>query len=210
MLVVNSFKKNKDMREQKDLNTLFFIPDINGFKKFVNETEIKHSRLVITKLLENIIDSNRINLEVAEVEGDAVFFYRFGREPTLVEITEQAKIVYSGFHSVLKDHELYRVCECDACKSAKDLKLKIVVHYGIAQVYKVKDFIRLIGKDVITVHLLLKNNVPLDEYILITENLGSLLKTENNNEWLNLINGEDIYDEIGKVSYKFYGLRQLV
>jgi hypothetical protein len=196
--------------EQKDRNTLFLIPDINGFKKFVNETAIKHSRMIITKLLENIIDSNRIDLEVAEVEGDAVFFYRLGGEPAFVELIDQAKIIYSGFHSVLKDHELYNTCECDACKSAKDLKLKIIVHYGKAQIYSIKNFSRLIGKDVITVHMLLKNNVPLEEYILITENLAGLMKPENNNEWLNLINGEDTYDEIGKICYRFSNLSQTV
>ena len=32
---------------------LLFIPDISGFTRFVNETEIDHSRLIIQELLED-------------------------------------------------------------------------------------------------------------------------------------------------------------
>ena len=53
--------------------SLLFVPDITGFTKFVNNTEIDHSQHIISELLENIIDSNQLDLEVSEIEGDAVF-----------------------------------------------------------------------------------------------------------------------------------------
>ena len=59
----------------------FFIPDISGFTRFVNETEIDHSRLIIQELLEILINSNQIGLEVSEIEGDAILFYKFGESP---------------------------------------------------------------------------------------------------------------------------------
>ena len=51
---------------------LLFIPDISGFTRFVNETDIDHSRLIIQELLELIINANQIKLEISEIEGDAI------------------------------------------------------------------------------------------------------------------------------------------
>jgi hypothetical protein len=62
-----------------DYSGLLFIPDISGFTKFVNETEIEHSRYIIEELLENIINSNQIVLTNYEIEGYAVLFYRIGK-----------------------------------------------------------------------------------------------------------------------------------
>ncbi len=56
--------------------TLLFIPDISGFTQFVNETEIQDSQHIIEELLEAIIDANEIGLEISEIEGDAILFYR--------------------------------------------------------------------------------------------------------------------------------------
>ena len=53
---------------------LLFIPDISGFTRFVNETEINHSRLIIQELLEILINANELNLEISEIEGDAILF----------------------------------------------------------------------------------------------------------------------------------------
>ncbi|MGI8583184.1 MAG: DUF2652 domain-containing protein, partial [Chitinophagaceae bacterium] len=70
---------------------LLFIPDISGFTKFVNETEIDHSRLIIQELLEILINANQIGLEVSEIEGDAILFYKFGESPNLEELYKQVE-----------------------------------------------------------------------------------------------------------------------
>jgi hypothetical protein len=57
---------------------LLFIPDISGFTRFVTEMEIEHSRYIIQELLEVLIDSNELGLEVSEIEGDAILFYKLG------------------------------------------------------------------------------------------------------------------------------------
>ena len=56
--------------------SLLFLPDISGFTKFVQTTEVEHSQHVIAELLEILIGSNQIGLELAEIEGDALFFYK--------------------------------------------------------------------------------------------------------------------------------------
>ena len=51
---------------------LIYIPDISGFTKFVTQTEISHSNHIIAELIEIIINANDLNLQISEIEGDAV------------------------------------------------------------------------------------------------------------------------------------------
>ena len=89
--------------------TLLFIPDISGFTKFVHETEISHSEHIITELLEAIIDANEIDLQISEIEGDAVLFYRNGVKPTAAEILAQVQRMYVKFHVCLRKYESQRI-----------------------------------------------------------------------------------------------------
>jgi hypothetical protein len=150
---------------------LLFIPDISGFTKFVSETEIGHSRLIIQELLELLINANQLGLEVSEIEGDAILFYRFGDPPQLDEIYRQVEGMFTSFHRQLIAYEYRRFCQCKACTSAINLTLKVVTHYGEFTGYNVKNFQKLIGKDVIVAHQLLKNDIPQHEYWLVTNNL---------------------------------------
>lgn len=152
---------------------LLFIPDISGFTKFVNETEIDHSRIIIEELLENIINSNKIGLHISEVEGDAILFYRFGEMPVFEEISNQVEKMFCNFQKQIKNYETTRMCTCAACMNAVNLSLKIITHYGEFSSYTVKDFKKLIGRDVIVAHQLLKNDIDLHEYWLATDNLFS-------------------------------------
>ena len=67
---------------QRDNKGLLFIPDISGFTRFVNGTEIEHSRMIIQELLEGLINSNLMELEISEIEGDAILFYKYGQPCT--------------------------------------------------------------------------------------------------------------------------------
>jgi hypothetical protein len=150
---------------------LIFIPDISGFTRFVNETDIEHSRLIIQELLEIIINANHIGLEVSEVEGDAVLFYRFGELADLAELYKQVKKMFCDFHRSLILYDKFKFCQCAACVAAAGLSLKVISHYGEYTQYNVQNFKKLIGKDVIVAHQLLKNDIPQHEYWLVTKNL---------------------------------------
>jgi hypothetical protein len=151
---------------------LLFIPDISGFTRFVNETEIDHSRLIIQELLEILINANQIGLEVSEIEGDAILFYKFGESPDLEELYKQVEKMFCEFHRHLLAYDHRRYCQCKACISAIDLSLKVITHYGEFTGYKVKNFNKLIGKDVIVAHQLLKNEVDQHEYWLVTQQVA--------------------------------------
>jgi hypothetical protein len=151
-----------------DNQGLLFIPDISGFTKFVSETEIDHSRRIVQELLEAVIDANQIGLEVSEVEGDAVLFYRFGASPDLGQLCQQVERMFRDFHRCLAAYDVTRYCQCRACASATDLTLKVITHYGEFTSYSVRQFQKLIGKDVIVAHQLLKSDIDADEYWLAT------------------------------------------
>src|SRR6186713_2253100 len=97
---------------------LLFIPDISGFTRFINENEIEHSRLIIQELLEVIINANQIGLEVSEIEGDAVLFYKFGEHSNLEELYRQVKKMFCEFHRSLIAYDTFKFCQCAACTSA--------------------------------------------------------------------------------------------
>lgn len=150
---------------------LLFIPDISGFTRFVNQTEIDHSRLIIQELLEILIDSNMMELQISEIEGDAILFYKYGSTPDIMNLYSQVRKMFCEFNRHIIAYDIRRYCQCKACTSAIDLKLKIITHYGEFTSYKVKEFNKLIGKDVIIAHQLLKNEIEDHEYWLLTKNV---------------------------------------
>lgn len=187
---------------------LLFIPDISGFTKFINEAEIEHSRLIIQELLEILIDNNKIGLEVSEIEGDAILFYKYGPAPPLNELYEQVERMFLSFHQSLYAYDQWKYCYCKACNSAIDLTLKIVTHYGEFTDYNVKNFKKLIGKDIIVAHQLLKNDINQREYWLVTDNLEEDPSPKHFREWMNWSSSRK-ETENGTVDYHYAILSQL-
>jgi hypothetical protein len=187
---------------------LLFIPDISGFTKFVNETEIDHSRLIIQELLEILINANQIGLEVSEIEGDAILFYKFGQSPNLEELYKQVEKMFCEFHRSLSAYEVRRFCQCKACMSAIDLTLKVITHYGEFTGYNVKQFSKLIGKDIIVAHQLLKNDIELHEYWLITKSLLQNNSPADYTKWMKW-NSSAKQTENGEIPFHYTQLSQL-
>ena len=187
---------------------LIFIPDISGFTKFINETEIEHSRMIIQELLEIIINSNSMGLEVSEIEGDAVLFYRFGEPPTLNEVYKQVEEMFVAFHRSLTAYDHHKYCHCKACLSVINLSLKVITHYGEFTGYQVRNFNKLIGKDIIVAHQLLKNDIDNHEYWLVTQNLLQQEKPEALKSWMDWKSSVK-ETETGKVSFQYTQLGNL-
>lgn len=187
---------------------LLFIPDISGFSRFVAETEIDHSRLIIQELLEILINANNIGLEISEIEGDAILFYKFGDPPGMTEIYRQVEKMFVEFHRSIIAYEQRRYCQCKACVSAINLTLKVITHYGEFTGYNVKNFSKLIGKDIIVAHQLLKNDIQQHEYWLITQNLLPEGKTLDFATWMKWDRSTK-QTESGEVAFQYTQLSQL-
>ena len=190
---------------------LIFIPDISGYTKFVNSTEIQHAKHILEELLELVLDANEIGLELSEIEGDALLFYRRGKAPTCQEILAQVQKMFVNFHKHLKKYETQRICSCGACCTANQLNLKFVAHYGEMAEKMVKSRPVLFGKEVIKAHRLLKNKVDSDEYSLFSHELLSACPSWTKLPgiaWSEIVHHEEDYD-FGPVKYCYLDLGDL-
>lgn len=191
---------------------LIFIPDISGFTRFVSETELSHSKHIIEELLETLLDANDIGLQVSEIEGDAILFYRFGQAPAATELLAQVQKMFVRFHAHLKKYDTHRICHCGACRTAHTLTLKFIAHYGHIAENKVKQYIKLFGKEVIVAHRLLKNDIEHHEYALFTDPLAKACPTWGEipqTAWSEVQNSEQEYDS-GPVKYCYLALAPLM
>ena len=163
--------------------TLLLIADIAGYTRFMkfHNASLAHAQEIIARLLEVVIDAAGPALRLAKLEGDAAFFYmpapRDGEtDPAL--IAGHAVAIYRAFHARAADLAVNNLCPCDGCRQAGNLKIKLVGHLGGVAMQKVKQLTELAGVDVIVVHRMLKNDVPVPEYLLVTEPVHALLEPD--------------------------------
>jgi hypothetical protein len=187
---------------------LLFIPDISGFTRFVNEVEIEHSRFIIQQLLEVLIKANEDYLEISEIEGDAILFYKFGEPQNLESLYKHVEKMFQEFHQYLIAYDNRKICQCKACISAVGLTLKIITHYGEFTPLSVRQFNKLIGKDVIVAHQLLKNDIAQHEYWLVTKGVLQDHQPAEFAEWMRW-NTNTKQTESGEISFYYTQLSPL-
>ncbi len=141
---------------------IVFIADISGFTQFVKTIDPLPGQLVMAALLESVLESNRLGLQVAEIEGDAVVFYCLAQTIPLSHIQEQYELMLSRYNQTLKRMASLIPPTCG-------LSLKAVVHTGPLSTYRIGAFTKLYGTAVIEAHRLLKNNLSEHTYLLLTE-----------------------------------------
>ncbi|WP_378178102.1 DUF2652 domain-containing protein [Aquimarina sp. SS2-1] len=184
--------------------SLLFIPDISGYTQFVQTTEIEHSQHVIAELLEVLIKANTQKLRLAEVEGDALFFYKEEEVPSQEKLLAQIETMFTAFYSHLKLLEKNRICPCNACATAANLQLKIIAHCGELQFITVQEKRKPFGQIVIESHRLLKNSVSSNNYALLSESLsqGIGIPSDYKSTLFDFSVNEDVYDG-KKIKYLF-------
>ena len=151
-------------RDREILEGLLFIPDISGFTRLVHSTDVLTGKQITYELLSTIIRQNNLQLNIAEVEGDAVLFYRYGPAPSVAELVDQYEKMKEAFEIKLEELQIKFSQEID-------LSLKVIAHYGTMTEFKIGHFKKLYGKVVIEAHRLLKNSIASDNYLLITDSL---------------------------------------
>ncbi|MFO1284351.1 MAG: DUF2652 domain-containing protein [Burkholderiales bacterium] len=153
--------------------TLLLIADVAGYTRFMtlHAVSLAHAHDVVSQLLEAVIDAALPDLRLAKLEGDAAFFYLpldARGPPGPGWLAGRAAAIHGAFHRRAADLARNAVCPCDGCRQAGTLRIKLVAHLGEVVERKVRRMTELAGIDVIVVHRLLKNRVPLPEYLLLT------------------------------------------
>lgn len=156
---------------------VILLGDISGYTKLLTQTELEHSQAIMQYLFDTIYQATGERFLVNELEGDAIFAYCVepkDPEALLAETLRQIHAYGEAFATARRDMLERRAvdmkaCPCNACSNIFALSFKFVIHYGEFAVNQVGPFVKLIGQSVIAAHRLLKNDVPSDSYILMTE-----------------------------------------
>ena len=186
-----------------DIKPIFIIlVDISGYTKFIRYHKISllHAEKIIAQLMESILEKVEVPVMAHEILGDAISLYAIDEgEPGQGEnIYRQLEKYFKAFRereaSLISSCTL---CECDACKTVGQLKLKAILHHGHAAFTWVHHIRKISGEDVITSHRLLKNTVPAAEYILMTKSFTDRMNHIEISGWKPHI---EKYDDIGEVN----------
>lgn len=195
------------MEKNEDVQGAFFcVPDITGFTKFIATSDLAFSSNFIPGLLRRLISANIIDMNVGEIEGDAIFFYKTGRLPQINMVARQCSLLFQTFHNYLEsvekdDPENYEKYFADG-----QMGLKIVIHYGDIVAANIKGRTKLIGQNVIIAHKLLKNGIKEGEYVLMTHDYIDKIKGRDLSKWFpwgEIKQGSETYEFLGEIKYSY-------
>lgn len=192
------------MTQPREQSLVIILADIGGYTRFMVENQMAavHGQQCITFLIETLLREVDIPLKLQEIEGDAVFMYaaREGDEAawrqTLAEVRAKLPRFFAAFMEGMATAAAATPCQCAICRDSRVLKLKLVVHSGRAVFHSIGGRALVSGADVILAHRLLKNSVPGEEYLLMTEPAFRDLGREMGGEF---VAGEERYEEFGAV-----------
>jgi hypothetical protein len=195
------------MEKNEDIQGAFFcVPDITGFTKFIATSELSFSSYFIPGLLRRLIGANILKLNVGEIEGDAIFFYKTGRLPTIAMVAKQCKLLFQTFHDYLKLIEKEDPENFAKHLADRQMGLKIIIHYGRIMAANIKGRTKLIGQNVIIAHKLLKNGIKEGEYVLLTQDYIDKTKGKDIGMWFpwgKVMHGSETYEYLGEVKYSY-------
>jgi hypothetical protein len=132
------------------------IADLTGYTAYLSSSELEHAPAIAGDLLETIVGRLDPPFRLAKFEGDAAFLWvEDGRAegPLLVDALEAS---YLAFRRRLRSIDQATSCDCNSCRLAPRLDLKLFVHHGSYVPTRIAGHDELAGSDVIVVHRLLK------------------------------------------------------
>ena len=179
----------------------FVLADIGGYTKFLTGVGITHAKEITEHLLNRLIKSADRNWKVANVMGDCVFFYADRPEPP-DQTYARVCTLYETFQDAQLDIAAGSTCRCGACDRTEDLSLKFVVHAGEYDVQNIGGRKELIGPDIIVAMRLLKNSVPVREYVIATPSAAGVALASS----VPARPGRDELESIGPMEYTYVDL----
>jgi Protein of unknown function (DUF2652) len=184
-------------------HAVLLIADIGGYTHYMhwNRTHLAHAQQTVAGLLEAVIDAGK-GLKLAKLEGDAAFFWApDGNAKVLV--CERLSRMRQSFLAQRDRFKRDIACDCASCSQLDKLSLKFVVHQGEVAEQRVKRHVELAGVDVILVHRMLKNSVPVVEYVLMTDPVEACLDEAMRGQCKPLIHD---FEGIGETSTHYIDL----
>ncbi len=135
------------------------IADISGYTSYLAGVELDHAQDILADLTDAVVRALRPSFRLAKLEGDAAFAYVVTDLIDGSILQDTIEHCYIAFRRRLRDIGQASQCECNACTYIPRLDLKFVVHHGLIARQRMAGREELVGRDVVVVHRLLKNNV---------------------------------------------------
>ena len=188
------------------MNSFLLLCEISGFPPFEQDPAAVHGRCIVDELQERIIDADTVGLTVVDVESDVVLFYREA-PPPMEDLLEQVRRIFLVCHTHLRQYEAERLCACAACVGAVELKIRFVVHRGPVSLLRVKGIEKPYGAGVLLARRLLRNDVPVPEYLLLTDGFPRAASHERTG-WT-FVDGKTTFPNLGDARYRYASLESL-
>ncbi len=135
------------------------IADISGYTGYLAGVELDHAQDIIADLIDTMVGALRPPFHLSKLEGDAAFVYLAASEIDGLHLQNVVESAYFAFRRHQRDIAQASICQCDACHQIPNLDLKFVVHCGQVARQQMSGQEELVGRDVILIHRLLKNEV---------------------------------------------------
>ena len=178
------------------------IADIGGYTRYLSGVELEHSTDILADLLQTVVDALGIHFRIAKVEGDAVFAYDEGEADGAL-LVDAVTGAYMSFMRRRRTVTQLTTCPCEACRTVGDLGLKVIAHRGEFATHVIAGGTELVGRDVILVHRLLKNDVTgrtgIGDYALYTDALVRELALKP--AALGWQTDREHFDDVGEVEF---------
>lgn len=177
------------------------IADLTGYTAYLSRSELEHAPVIAGDLLETIVGRLEPPFRLTKFEGDAAFlFVEDGRaEPSL--LLDAIEASYVAFRRRLRSIDQATSCDCNSCRLAPRLDLKLFVHHGSYVRSRIAGRDELAGTDIILVHRLLKGATAAgargNGYALFTAAAVEALGLEP--DALGLVSAEESIEHLGRV-----------
>jgi uncharacterized protein YndB with AHSA1/START domain len=132
------------------------LADLTGYTAYLSGSEIEHAPAIAGDLLETIVGRLEPPFRLAKFEGDAAFlFVEDGRADGSL-LLDAVEASYLAFRRRLRSIDQATTCDCNSCRLAPKLDLKVFIHHGAFVWSRIAGRDELAGSDVILAHRLLK------------------------------------------------------
>src|SRR5688572_7051431 len=135
------------------------IADLTGYTAYLSGSEIEHAPVIAGDLLETIVGRLDPPFRLAKLEGDASFLFVEDERADGSLLVDAIEASYLAFRRRLRSIDVGTDCDCDSCRLAPRLDLKLCLHHGSYVHSRIAGRDELAGRDVILVHRLLKGEV---------------------------------------------------
>jgi hypothetical protein len=142
----------------KPESACLLIADISGYTGYLAGVELDHAQDILADLIDTIVGALRPPFQLSKLEGDAAFVYLVAPTVDGLLLQDIVDAAYFKFKRRQRDITQVSICECDACHHIPTLDLKFVVHHGQIARQEMSGHEELVGRDVILIHRLLKND----------------------------------------------------